>query len=54
MDEDTFIPTLVLSVEMDVDQIIELVKEQGRDDASIIIGEMFFDKLEKILDDSSR
>ena len=49
VDEDTFVPTLVLSVEMDVEQMIELVKSQGKDEASVIIGEMFFDKLEKVL-----
>ena len=29
--------------------IAELIKENGREEASQIIGEMFFDKLEKLL-----
>ena len=49
IDESTFVPTLVLKVYLDAEQTAELIKENGRDEASQIIGEMFFDKLEKVL-----
>lgn len=49
IDEETFVPTLVLKVFLDAEQTSELIKENGRDEASQIIGEMFFDKLEKLL-----
>lgn len=46
IDEETFVPTLVLKVLLDAEQTAELIKENGREEASQIIGEMFFDKLE--------
>lgn len=49
IDESTFVPTLVLKVYLDAEQTAELIRENGRDEASQIIGEMFFDKLEKVL-----
>ena len=49
IDEETFVPTLVLKVLLDAEQTAELIKENGREEASKIIGEMFFDKLEKLL-----
>lgn len=49
IDEETFVPTLVLKVLLDAEQTAELIKENGREEASQIIGEMFFDKLEKLL-----
>lgn len=49
IDEETFVPTLVLKVLLDAEQTAELIKENGREEAGQIIGEMFFDKLEKLL-----
>lgn len=49
IDEETFVPTLVLKVFLDAEQTAELITENGREEASIILGEMFFDKLEKLL-----
>lgn len=49
IDEETFIPTLILKVAFDAEEITNLIKENGRDEASQIIGELFFDKLEKQL-----
>lgn len=49
IDEETFVPTLILKVALDAEQTAKLIQENGRDEASQIIGEMFFDLLEKEL-----
>lgn len=49
INEETFEPTLVLKVLLDAEQTCKLITENGREEASLILGELFFDALEKEL-----
>lgn len=49
INEETFEPTLVLKVLLDAEHTCKLITENGREEASQILGEMFFDALEKEL-----
>jgi hypothetical protein len=49
VDEDTYAPTLVLAVKLDVEHMCSLLQEKGRDEVAFEIGDMFFEKLEQLL-----
>ena len=54
IDEETFVPTLVLKVLLDAEQTAELIKENGREEASQIIGEELLVTIENELDDAKQ
>lgn len=49
IDEETFVPTLILKVALDAEETSNLIQNNSREEVSQIIGEMFLDKLEKLL-----
>ncbi len=48
---DTYAPTLSLRVFLEVEQLISIIQDKGRDESLNIIGEMFYDRLSEILDE---
>lgn len=48
---DTYAPTLSLRVFLEVEQLISIIQDKGRDESLNIIGEMFYDSLSEILDE---
>lgn len=48
---DTYAPTLSLRVFVDVEYLISIIQDKGRDESLNIIGEMFYDSLSDVLDD---
>lgn len=50
VDEDTFSPTLVLYVELDVEHITNMINKEGLDFAKMEVGDKFFEKLDQVLE----
>lgn len=50
VDEDTFAPTLVLYVELDVEHITNMINKEGLDFAKMEVGDKFFEKLDQVLE----
>lgn len=53
INEETFVPSLLMKVLLDAEQMIKIIDENGRDEASTIIGEMFLNEFGDILDEIS-
>ena len=51
IDENTYVPTLIMRVMLDAENMISLLQNNDRDEATSIIGEMFLSELGDLLDE---
>lgn len=51
IDENTYVPTLIMRVMLDAENMISLLQNNDRDEVTSIIGEMFLSELGDLLDE---